>query len=235
MNVRQLALFPFLVGLGGCAFETAHTGPTRHEDFTVERDNSEFLRVNVHMAAGELKVAGGTDKFLDGTLTYNVDAWKPVLKYSTAAGHGNVSIDQPKAGHGNIGKMKYEWDLRLAEDIPVDLAVRFGAGEARLDLGNLLLRSVDLEIGVGRVEMDLRGDPKRSYEVRVRGGVGEVTIRLPKDAGVQAKAEGGIGAIKTRGLRREGGRLVNDAYDYAKTTIRLDVQGGIGAINLIAD
>jgi hypothetical protein len=65
--------------------------------------------------------------------------------------------------------------------------------------------------------------------------VGEASIRLPRDVGVYAEARGGIGSVRTEGLRREGAHWVNDAYDRAKTTIHLDVQGGIGAINLISD
>jgi predicted membrane protein len=94
---------------------------------------------------------------------------------------------------------------------------------------------VEVEMGVGQLDLDLRGAPQRDYDVRIRGGVGEATIRLPRDVGVSAEANGGIGSVHTEGLRREGAHWVNDAYDRAKTTIHLDVQGGIGAINLISD
>jgi hypothetical protein len=235
MKFRCFLPIPLALLLAGCVVEGARTGPARNEPWSVERDDSSFLRVNLNMAAGDLRVGGGTDKFLEGNLLYNVDAWKPVLRYTTAAGHGNITIDQPGTHHGHIGNVKYRWDLRLADNIPIDLAVRFGAGDASLRIGSLSLRTVNLEMGVGHLEMDLRGSPKRDYEVRIRGGVGEATIRLPRDVGVAAKAEGGIGAIQTSGLRREAGRWVNPAYDDAKVTIHLDVRGGIGAINLISD
>jgi predicted membrane protein len=168
-------------------------------------------------------------------VTYNVESWKPVVKYSSAAGHGNLDISQPGAQHGETGNVKYEWDLRLANDVPMDLSVHFGAGDAHLDLGSLSLRSVDIEMGVGRLDLDLRGAPRRDYEVRIRGGVGEATVRLPRDAGVYVKAQGGIGSIHSTGLRQEGDHLINDAYDHSKASIHLDIEGGIGQINLLAD
>ena len=112
---------------------------------------------------------------------------------------------------------------------------KFGAGEADLNLGSLSLRSLDVEMGVGELKLDLRGNPKRSYDVRIRGGVGEATVRLPKDVGIEADAQGGIGGINATGLRKENGRYVNDAYDSAKTKIHLNIRGGIGNINLIAE
>jgi predicted membrane protein len=97
------------------------------------------------------------------------------------------------------------------------------------------LRSVKIDMGVGEVKLDLRGQPKRSYDVSLHGGVGEATIYLPKDVGIEADAKGGIGGINASGLRKQDGRYVNDAWDTAKTKIHLDVRGGVGQINMIAE
>jgi hypothetical protein len=235
MNLKSFPVVFLCLTSIGCVIET-RSGPTHHDDVTVERDASESLRVNLNMGAGDLNLSSGaTAKFLDGTFTYRIASWKPVVQYSTSAGHGVLTIQQPSSHQSNIGNSDYRWDLRLANDIPTDLSVRFGAGDARLKLGALSLRSVEVEMGVGELDMDLRGAPRRDYDVRVRGGVGEATIRLPHDVGVSAEARGGIGEVHAEGLRREGAHWVNDAYDHAKTSIHLDVQGGIGAINLIAD
>jgi hypothetical protein len=85
------------------------------------------------------------------------------------------------------------------------------------------------------LRLDLRGDPKRDYDVNIRGGVGEATVYLPQSAGIVADASGGIGGIKVLGLRQSEGHYVNDAYGHAKATIRVDVRGGVGAINLLAE
>jgi hypothetical protein len=36
-------------------------------------------------------------------------------------------------------------------------------------------------------------------------------------------------------LEKRGGEYVNSAYGHAKTTVRLNIRGGIGAINLIGE
>ena len=71
--------------------------------------------------------------------------------------------------------------------------------------------------------------------LRVRGGVGEATVHLPREIGISATASGGIGDISVTGLRKSGDRYVNDAYERAAVRIRLDVQGGVGSIKLIAE
>jgi hypothetical protein len=232
MTMRVIPVALALV-LSGCMTET-RTVLTRTEPFAVERDKSEFLQVNVNMKAGELRLSGGAARFLEGSATYNVEGGKPVVRYSSTAGRGNLTIDQP-AGASTVGDAKHQWDVRLPNDVPVDLTIAFGAGEAKVNAAGMSLRSVEVRIGAGRLDMDLRGDPPRSYDVRVRGGVGEAVIRLPKQVGIYATATGGLGSINVSGLRQQGDHWVNDAYDGARRTIRLDVQGGIGEISLIAE
>jgi predicted membrane protein len=129
----------------------------------------------------------------------------------------------------------YRWDLVFNDHVGLDLNINCGAGESRLELGELSLRHVNVEMGLGEVRMDLRGQPKNDYDVSIHGGIGEATIYLPSDVGIEATAHGGIGEISASGLEKQADRYVNSQLGHAKTTIRLNVQGGIGEIRLIAN
>jgi hypothetical protein len=212
------------------------TGPMQDEARSVERDASEKLRVKLEMGAGLLKVSGGSPNWMEGDFRYNVPAWKPNVRYATSGGIGDLTIEQgTSTGIGPFGSTTNDWDLRLNDKVPTDLTVRVGAGEARLDLGALSLRSLEIEMGAGELRLDLRGKPGRSYDVHLRGGAGEATVQLPRGVGVSARAVSGMGEINVQGLRSEGDHWVNDAYAQSKVKVRLDVQGGVGAITLIAE
>lgn len=232
MRILLLAVAPLF--LTGCVVDLAHTGPTQHETKSIEKDNSELVKVDLRMGAGEMRVEGGSKKLMDAEFSYNIPSWKPDVRYGNTGVRGYLTIEQPHTNRVG-GDMHYEWDMRLNNDVPIDLHVNFGAGEAKLDLGSLSLRSVEVEMGVGEIKLDLRGQPKRDYDVHIRGGVGEATVYLPRDVGVFANASGGIGGISVRGLRKEGGHYVNDEYERAKVKIHLDVRGGVGSINLISE
>ena len=233
MVARCAPLVAAVLCLAGCVIETV--GPTQHDFRSLDMDSSERVSVDLNMGAGNLRVGAGTQKLMRADFTYNVPSWKPYVHYSNAAGHGKISIEQPGRGRGHMGSTKYEWDVRLSREVPIDMQVHFGAGDAQLDLGALLLRSIEVDMGVGKLQLDLRGNPKKSYEVRIRGGVGEATVRVPSDVGVCAEAEGGIGEIRSSGFHRDGRRYLNSAYERSKVTIRLDIHGGIGSIHLISD
>jgi hypothetical protein len=80
--------------------------------------------------------------------------------------------------------------------------------------------------------VDLTGDYTQDFDASIQGGVGEATVLLPSAVGVKANAEGGLGKINAKGLKREGDSYVNDAYGNSSVTLSVDVQGGVGQINL---
>jgi hypothetical protein len=57
-------------------------------------------------------------------------------------------------------------------------------------------------------------------------------VRLPRDVGVEVHAKGGIGEVRPGELKKEGDAYVNDAYGKSPVTLRVNVEGGIGEINL---
>ena len=222
------------VALGGCDINVQHTGPVEHDVQSIDLDKSEMARVEIKMGVGELQVEGGSPKLLDADFAYNVPSWKPVVRYSSSGFRGNLSIEQPAGSHGG-SHVTYKWNLRLNDTLPLDVVAHLGAGEARMDLGSVNLRSVTVNMGVGELRLDLRGKPSRDYNVEVHGGVGQANIYLPSNVGVVANAHGGIGNINVRGLEKRDGAWINAAHEHAPVTIHVEVHGGVGEIQLIAE
>jgi hypothetical protein len=219
--------------LTACARDWGPPGPERTDVRSIELDQSESVRVDLKMGAGELRVRGGADKLMEARFTYNRLRLRPEVSYNAGGFRGHLLVEEPN--HVGSATSRYVWDLRFNNQKPLDLEVNCGAGKSRLDLGDLTLRRVNVEMGFGELRMDLRGAPKNDYVVNVRGGVGQATIYLPEGVGIEADVEGGIGGIHAPGLIKREGRYVNDSYGRAKTTVRLDIRGGIGAINLFAN
>jgi hypothetical protein len=236
MIFRPLAcLGAVVLFITGCDVHSVESGPTQRESKSIDLDKSEMVRTELRMGAGELRVSGGAAKLMEGDFAYNIPQWKPEVRYSATGFRGSLSVEQGSASSTGRNSIN-EWTLRLNDSVPMDVVVKCGAGEAKLNLSTLSLRSVEVEMGAGELVLDLRGAPKRDYDVRIRGGVGEATVQLPRDAGIQAEARGGIGSINVHGLtKKDGDHYENDAYEHAKVRIHLDVKGGIGNINLYAE
>ncbi len=211
-------------------------GPTETETQTVERNDASSVHVDIQMGIGKLDVDGGADDLLDAEFTYNVPAWKPEVEYEVRGGEGQLSIFQPDAEIKSLNipenDIEYEWDLKLNDDVPMDLEIDLGVGESYLELGGLLLTDLDINMGVGETTVDLSGDWEQSLDINIDGGIGSTTIILPDNVGVQVKTDTGIGSINVHGLVANGDTYNNSVYDTADVILVIDVNGGIGEINL---
>ncbi len=125
-----------------------------------------------------------------------------------------------------------EWDLHLGKDIPLDLDVELGAGQSDLALGGLRLTELDIRTGAGESTIDLSGDWERDLDVNIQGGVGKSTLRLPEDVGVRVRADVGLGDVDAHGLSKDGDAYVNDAYGESDITLDINLDGGVGEVNL---
>ena len=230
-------------------------GELREESETLELLGAESVSVGIDMGVGKLNMSGGSKRLLDAEFKYNVDKWKPVVDYDVHGGEGRLRIEQPSAGPRRVTRAaKCEWDLKLNEDIPMVVNVDFGAGASKLYLGDLsvteasidmgagdvlvdfsgskTLKTLEVAVGAGHSTVDLSGQWANDLTAHIGGGVGECTLIVPGETGVRVTASKGIGKINVTGLRSDGDHLVNDAYGETDATIVVDVETGIGNINI---
>src|SRR5215217_4688230 len=208
-------------------------GKMQEEAKSVDPKNADSARAKLQMGAGELHLAGGADQLMEGEFSYNVSEWKPKVSYDVSGDEGELIVKQGSSEGASLGgKARNEWDISFNDEVPTDLVVQMGAGESNLDLDSLTLKGVDLQMGAGKSTVDLTGDYAQSFDASIEGGVGEVTVMLPSGVGVKAKAQGGLGKINAEGLKKVGDSYVNDAYGESDVTLNVDVQGGVGQINL---
>jgi len=212
---------------------TQQVGEMQRESKSIQAQNVDSARAKLQMGAGELNLTGGADQLMEADFSYNVADWKPRVSYDVSGAEGDLVVKQGSGGGVRLGgKARNEWDISLNDEMPTDLVVQMGAGESDLDLDSLSLTGLDLQMGAGKTTVDLTGDYTQDFDASIKGGVGEATVLLPSEIGVRARAQGGLGSINAKGLQREGESYLNDAYGDSDVTLDVDVQGGVGEINL---
>jgi len=238
--VNQLKKGFLAAGAAGLALLTpacyiaTDSGPLEHSSQSVDLRGAKSVEADIEMGAGEIVMRGAAAGLMDADFRYRGNA-KPEVRYDVAGDRGALTVRQSPTQRHMGGNDKDQWDLRLNEDIPLDLRVKLGAGEGRLNLGSLALRSVRVEMGAGELKLDLTGHPRGDVNVEVHGGVGSATVKLPRRARLDVEAHGGIGQINAQGLTKRDGRWVNEPEGRSEGSMRVTVNGGIGEINLICE
>lgn len=210
----------------------ARVGPSQTESRSVELGDASSVRVQINMGAGNLEVTGGADKLLEAGFTYNVARLKPEVEYTD----GTLVVRQPEAEGlpvlQDISDFRIDWDLRLHDQVPMELSVEMGAGNSDLQLANLSLTGLDITLGAGASKVDLRGDWQRDLDVTVDTGAANVTLLLPNEVGVRVEVDRGPTVIDAPGFVQVGNVYKNAAYGASAVTLHVNIQAGIGLINL---
>jgi len=231
--VLFVAAMAAAMSLGACGPQRVEVGELQTETRSVDAEDAGSVRANLRIALGELNVSGGADELIEADFAYNVAAWEPRVTYELGGDTGELNVEQQGLGEGIPDRdVRNEWDLRLSDDIPIDLAVQMGGGVGNLDLDSLTLTGLNLDMGAGATTVDLTGEWESDLSAVVRGGAGEVTLLLPSQTGVRVNAGTRLGRVNAEGLRKEGEAFVNGAYGDSDATLEVDVSGGVGQINL---
>ena len=206
-----------------------------HTDEVLELQGAKSVRAELKMGAGELNIEGGSSHLLNSRFLFNRKWDSPRVNYHVNGDKGELEIVQDQNGSINFDAGNNNWDLTFNNDVPIQLHIEMGAGAGQLKLRDMNVTELELHMGAGQLELDLTGPRKSDLDVTLKGGVGQATIRLPREVAVRAHAAGGIGSIDAEGLKKDGNDYSNEMWGKTPHKITLDVQGGIGQIELVQD
>lgn len=207
---------------------------TSHTEEVVELQGAKSVHAELKMGTGQMNIEGGSSHLLNSRFLFNRKWDSPHVNYRVSGDKGELEIVQDKSGI-SFGASDNNWDLTFNNEVPIEFRIEMGAGTGDLKLRDMNVTDLELHMGAGQVELDLTGPRKSDLDVSVKGGVGQATIRLPRDVGVRAHAAGGIGSIDAEGLKKDGSDYTNEMWGKTPHKITLDVQGGIGSIELLQE
>ena len=202
-----------------------------------QRSGERSLDVQMEYGAGTLRVLPAQGDLLYRLeMRYDDSRFTPVTEYDAASTSLRVGVHSREGRSGGRTRGGTS-TLALAGDVPVSLDLKFGAGDADLDLGGMALRRLRLSTGASetRVSFD---SPNRveAEEVRMEAGAAQITVTglgnahaslLRFDGGVgdatldfggqwtrdaEARLQMGMGSLTLRFPRGLGVRIHKDSF-----------------------
>lgn len=249
-------LLAVLLLVTGCDLQVLEIGPVQTKNETVALGTADQVVTEIVISAGRLEISSGAEALLEAEFIYNVADWQPEIEYDVQDGEGRLIIRQSTSERKiplAIDDLKYQWELRFSESVPMKLFITMGAGESELELDQLLLDSLefqggagdvaidlsgstltalDVRMGAGSINLDLTGDWQQDMSGKIKGGVGAATVYLPSNVGVRVKAQGRLGSVNASGLSKNGDIYTNEIYGQSDVTVDIDIETGIGEITL---
>ncbi|MBM4465916.1 MAG: hypothetical protein FJ014_10245 [Chloroflexi bacterium] len=123
------------------------------------------------------------------------------------------------------------WDLGLAPEVPLELKVGMGVGQADIDLTGLTVSNLKVSMGVGQTIVTLPDEGR--FQAKIEGAIGETVVVIP--AGIAARIRVDT-ALATRGLparfQRQDDVYTSPGYASADDRVDLEVSQAIGQITI---
>lgn len=151
------------------------------------------------------------------------------------ADFGGIPIEELTV---KIGAASGEIDFSTPNPIRMR-AMNIEAGASSLhmyNLGNANCEEFDMDCGAGSFELDFRGDFTGETSIRIEVGVSSGDIVLPKGVAIQIRGDDDLFSsidIHNRSLDEvRSGVWESDDFDSAKTRIVLDLEVGMGSVDI---
>lgn len=186
-------------------------------------------------AIGTLRLTGGApaDKLIEGSVDRS-GGERVTSDYSGSGGAVRYLLraeDVPNFFYWG-GRRDLTWDLRLNEQVPVDLTVNTGVGQSTIDLSRLNLTALDINTGIGETTLTL--PPKGRFQATIKGGIGQTTVRVPKGLALRLQVRTGIGEFRIpAGMEGRNGAYYTPGWENAADRAEITVNGGIGEIRVL--
>jgi serine/threonine protein kinase len=204
--------------LAGSLFRPAGVAETR--EVVTAIGAAERAEVQLELRGADIVVYAlqDSDALLDGIITYEGDLAFEAGDPDSQERLVRLRVNDMALPFGFFGADWREWEIGLTPDIPLDLAIRSGAGDADLDLYDLQLTSLTLERGAGDVDLFLPAADE-AYDATLNGGAGDIVIDIEAGATIeQLELNSGAGDI-TFNLEDDVG-------------LTADIGGGIGDVEI---
>ena len=160
-----------------CGFETniPTPGPDQTDQISVNIPASD-TSLTLSFGAGKLTLTPGAKNLVEGTATYNISDFKPVIK--SEAGSVNITQGNYKmTGFPALNGIKNDWSLKLGST-PMNLSVNAGAYEGHYDFGGLALKNLTINDGAAEVTADFSTPNSEKMSVlSYKTGASNVTLK----------------------------------------------------------
>jgi hypothetical protein len=153
-----------------------------------QRERLDSMAVRVNYGVGKLTLAATTQPLLyDLRWRYDADAFRPTHRYDAATHtlivgaegrHGTfVSFRRHRTRTDRDEELSNELALDLASGVPLDLTLRLGAAEAKVDLSNLSLSRLRVHAGASNTRLSFgTPNPRPMQSVDLKLGAASVTV-----------------------------------------------------------
>jgi hypothetical protein len=234
VNVWALVFSIFIIALGAwILWGTFGRRSLEVENVNVSMETATRVKAQIRHGAGRLQIKSGADagSLISGTCVGGATIQSRINQevHEVSLNAPNLTTPWFNWGPG----YSLDWNLNIAQGIPLEIIVDSGASDTRIDLSELLVTKIALNSGASSTWITM---PARAGLTKGVFKTGAASLELIIPAGVAARirTSGALASIKVDLSRfpRSGGFYQSADYDTAVNKIDMQVETGVGSVDI---
>ena len=203
----------------------------------MDLEDAQQASITIKHGAGRLKIDASAEegKLVSGTFANGLDA--RVRKVDTGLDvvlqpHRQAFPDVMFPGNWLSGR-GLSWDCGFTKEIPLNLVFETGAGEAKLDLTDLMVKELVLKTGASSTEVKLPAQAGTTY-FKVEAGAASLVIDIPEGVAARIEADAGLASVTVDQNRfpKQGGFYQSEDFEDAKNKVDIRIETGMASIDI---
>ncbi|HYE84276.1 MAG TPA: hypothetical protein VEG39_19195 [Clostridia bacterium] len=197
------------------------------------------IKLDIDMKLAKAVVDSTENLLAEVEFEYNSEALKPEFRVD----EDEISIKN-KLEKFNFGKPVNRWDVKVTEELPLDVEVRADASNAKLDMGGMMINSMDAVLNASEAKLyfdepnkapfdkfrldaaassvDIYGAGNVGFEVLdINADASKITVNLTgeneKDGEIRINAD--ASSVKLKLPENTGIRIMVDKYEISSVRI----------------
>jgi hypothetical protein len=214
-------------------------GETYTQSISYPLDGADQAEVTINFGVGELDIGKSSESgiLMEGELDVTEDE---SLNQEFTTQDGIAFLDLGSTGTQYYPSWMFndwddgnrEWRLGLTGDIPIDLNIDTGVGQATIDLEGIQLEGLNIDSGIGETSVYLPSSG--SFNAWISLGIGQLVVYVPEDLVVRIHMDAGLGSDSVSGdYIRSGDVHYSPDFDDIGEWVELYVDGGIGEVRVV--
>jgi hypothetical protein len=233
INVWGLILPILVIALGAwILWGTLARRSVKTEHVNVPLDGFTQARIRIRHGAGRLEVnaGAGESSLLEGDCAGGAEL---TSRRTNDALEVSISAFNRAFSFGWLPEYRADWNLKLAQGVPLALSFDTGAADTRIDLSQLLVTQIRFHSGASSTRLTLPAHAGQTT-AEFKTGAASLELRIPPGVAARIQASGGLSSITVDKYRFPRSGNVYQSADYAAAANKVDirVEMGVGSVNI---
>jgi len=193
-------------------------------------DGAELAKIDILAGATNLTIAGGSSQLVEGRIESGF------ADISTKRSTENNTDTFKISSHGfsiPFYADKDSWNLKVTDQLPIDLSINVGAVDANIDLSKTKVQKLDFKAGATDAEVTFPSQMEK-IEASFQAGASDIKLRIPGNVGLKINTQTGLSSkdFGAFDLKQEGNVYQSANFETAKNKIELTIKTGAASIEL---